>query len=52
MEHTPSGELAKRLREQLRRIEDLMGFRIKVVERTGTAKGPVLSYQHLGREPM
>ena len=36
MEHTPSGELAK-LREQLRRIEDLMCFRITVVERTGTS---------------
>ena len=37
VEHTPGGELAKRLREQLSRMEGLMGFKIKVVERTGTA---------------
>ena len=37
VEHTPGGELAKRLRDQLSRLEGLMGFKIKVVERTGTA---------------
>ena len=36
VEHTRDGELAKRLREQLGRMENVMGFRIKVVERTGT----------------
>ena len=36
VEHTPGGELAKRLREQLLRMETLMGFHIKVIERTGT----------------
>ena len=36
VEHTRDGELAKRLREQLGRMEKVMGFRIKVVERTGT----------------
>ena len=37
VEHTPGGELAKRLRDQLSRLEGLMGFKIKVVERAGTA---------------
>ena len=36
VEHTPGGELSKRIRETLSRLEDMMGFRIKVVERTGT----------------
>ena len=36
VEHTTGGELAKRMRETLSRIEKMMGFRIKVVERSGT----------------
>ena len=36
VEHTPEGTLAKRLRDQLGRMEGTMGFRIKVVERAGT----------------
>ena len=35
VEHTPGGELATRIRELLRRLEHLIGFRIKVVERCG-----------------
>ena len=36
VEHTPGGELSKRIREQLSRIEGMMGFKMKVVERSGT----------------
>ena len=36
VEHTPDGMLAKRLREQVNRMEHIMGFKLKVVERTGT----------------
>ena len=36
VEHTPDGTLAKRLREQVGRMEHIMGFRLKVVEKTGT----------------
>ena len=36
VEHTREGGLAKQLREQLMRIEPMMGFRLKVVERSGT----------------
>ena len=35
VEQTPGGELAKRLRELLTRIEPTVGFSIKVVERSG-----------------
>ena len=37
VEHTPGGELAKQIRNTLARMEDLMGFKIKVVERAGMA---------------
>ena len=36
VEHTRGGEMAKRLRLQLGRIENLMGFKLKIVEKTGT----------------
>ena len=35
VEHTPGGELAKKLRELLGRLQHLVGSRIKVVEKTG-----------------
>ena len=37
VEQTPEGELSSRLRELLNRLEHLMGFRIKIVERGGTS---------------
>ena len=39
MEQTPKGELAKRLREALRGMEHTLGFKVKVVERTGRSLG-------------
>ena len=36
VEHTRGGEMAKRLRRHLGRMEDLMGFKLKIIERTGT----------------
>ena len=39
VEQTRNGELAKRLREALRGMEHTLGFRVKVVERTGRSLG-------------
>ena len=36
VEFTPQSELAKRLREALAGIEKILGFKIRVVEKTGT----------------
>ena len=36
VDQTPNGELAKLLRETLRRLEHILGFRVKIVEKTGT----------------
>ena len=35
VEHTPKGELARRVREQLQHMGASLGFKIRVVERTG-----------------
>ena len=35
VEQTPHGELAKRIKELLQRLEPVLGFRLRVVERTG-----------------
>ena len=35
VEHTPKGELSKRLRELITRLAPILGFNIKVVERVG-----------------
>ena len=37
VEQTPHGELAKRIREVLSRLEGYMGFKVKVAERSGTS---------------
>ena len=37
MEQSPGGELAQKMREMLRRIEPMLGFKVKVAERTGRA---------------
>ena len=39
VEQSPKGELARRLREELRRMEPTLGFKVKVVERTGRSLG-------------
>ena len=39
LEQTPEGGLAKRMREVLRSMEPALGFRVKVVERTGQSLG-------------
>ena len=36
VEQTPGGKLARSLREVLKRIEGILGFKVKVVERTGS----------------
>ena len=35
VEQTRGGELAKRIREQVRRLQPILGFNLKVVERAG-----------------
>ena len=37
VDQTPEGRLAKDLREVLTRLENILGFKVKVVERTGTS---------------
>ena len=37
VEYTKNGELAKKLRELTGRLADVVGFKVKVVERTGTS---------------
>ena len=39
VEQSPKGELASRLREALKRMEQTLGFRVKVLERTGRSLG-------------
>ena len=36
VDYTRGGEMAKKLRLELGKMENLMGFRMKVIERTGT----------------
>ena len=36
VENTKDGELAKELREVMGRIEDILGYKVKIVERSGT----------------
>ena len=49
LEQTPMGELARRVREQLVRMEDILGYRIKVVERTGRSLVSCLSQAKVGQ---
>ena len=47
VEHTPGGELAKRLRELLERLQYHLGSKIKVVEKTGTLLKDMFPLTHL-----
>ena len=47
VEQTPDGSLAKRMREVLRAMEPALGFRVKVVERTGQTLGSKFSQSSL-----
>ena len=47
VEQTPGGELSKRLREQLRGMEDTLGFKVRVAERTGRSLGSSFSQSSL-----
>ena len=40
VENTKNGELADRMRTTLKRIEEILGHRVKVVERSGTPCPP------------
>ena len=43
VEQTPQGELAKKMKEQLQGLEATLGFRIRVVERTGRSLKNIFS---------
>ena len=43
VEQTPRGELARRVKEQLQGLEGTLGFKLKVVERTGRSLKSVFS---------
>ena len=43
LEQTPQGELARRIKEQLQNLEPTLGYRIKVVERSGKSLQGIFS---------
>ena len=43
VDQSPNGELARRMREKLRSLEETLGFRVKVVERVGQQLGSKFS---------
>ena len=47
VEHTAMGELARRLRELMGRLAPIMGFNVKVVERTGSSIKSLFSQSSL-----
>ena len=49
-ENTKGGELAERMRGTLERIEDILGYRIKVVERSGTPLKLMFPLTKIGEE--
>ena len=57
VEQTPNGELSKRIKELLQRLEPVLGYRLRVVERTGRSLGSLLAQTSIwrgltcGREP-
>ena len=57
VDQSPQGELAKRLREQLSGLEPTLGYRVRVVERTGRSLQTIFSQTSIweglgcGREP-
>ena len=48
IEQSPQGELARRMKDQLRSLEATLGYRVKVVERTGRSLKSILA-QGLGQ---
>ena len=46
VEQTPRGELASSIREQLQRMEGVMGYKLRVVERTG--RSPISYFPQTG----
>ena len=49
VENTPGGELASKIRDQLTRMEGIMGYKMKVVERVGTQLKDLFSLTNLWR---
>ena len=45
--HTPGSELAKRLRKEEERVSRVAGYRVKIVERTGTQLRRILCKKNL-----
>ena len=50
VENTPGGALAKKLREIMQRIQEILRYRIKVVERAGTPLKLLFPLGDLGAE--
>ena len=50
VEQSPRGELARRLRDALKKMEPTLGFRVKVVERTGRSLGSKFPLSNLWGE--
>ena len=51
VEQTPGGELARRVKEQLQNLEETLGFKLKVVERSGRSLTSVFSQGQASQGP-
>ena len=49
LEQTPNGELARCTKELLQRLEPILGYRIRVVERTGSILKSLLNQTSIGK---
>ena len=49
LEQTPNGELARGTKELLQRLEPILGYRIRVVEHTGTSLKSLLNQTSIGK---
>ena len=49
VENTKGGELAERMRTTLKRIEEILGYRVKVVERSGTPLKKMFPLTKIGK---
>ena len=47
VEQTPQGELARRLKEQLVTLEPLLGYKVRIVERTGRSLGSIFAQTNI-----
>ena len=47
VEQTPQGELARRLKEQMVKLEPILGYKVRIVERTGRSLGSIFAQTNI-----